>query len=623
MIEQFHFLRPEWLLALVIPCLVLWILRHQRHDSGNWRSVIDARLLPYVLSGEEAGGGKHLSWIMIFVVTLAIIALAGPTWEKRQQSVYQQGSALVIALDLSRSMDATDIRPTRLTRARHKIADILNLRKEGQSALVVYAADAFAVTPLTTDVDTILALLPGLETSMMPAQGTRADRALERALELFDNSTVQQGDLLLVTDGLSDLEAERIEALLVQHPGQRVSVLAVGTPGGGPVPLSNGDFLKDRQGAIVITRLQVENMRRIAGIGNGAYATISTDDIDINTLSYLMESRFDDDKAQLSGRSTDLWRELGPSLLLFVLPFAALAFRRGLIWLAPVFLLVLPPDAEAFDWQSVWSNSDQQGMEFYQQGEHQQAAEMFNDEAWQATARYRAGDYAAAAEAWQQLDGADAGYNHAGALAQQGLFEEALAAYDSLLEQNPDHQDARFNRQAIEDWLKQQQQQDDESSQQQSGESQQDEQQSGEAQQDEQQSGQSSQQDSSDDKSDSGQESEANQSSADQNNSHPWEQARQGGQGWQEPQTDPSTDNLDDESGDELGDESAQQEGAQPDESESQQQGESQANLDQQMSEQAAQQWLRKIPDDPGGLLRRKFLYQYRQRDGVQTDEPT
>ena len=607
MIEQFHFLRPEWLLALVIPGVVLWILRHQRHHSGNWQSVIDARLLPYVLSGEEAGGDKRLSWILIFVLTMAIVALAGPTWEKRLQSVYQQGSALVIALDLSRSMDATDIRPSRLIRARHKIADILNLRKEGQSALVVYAADAFAVTPLTTDVDTILALLPDLETSMMPAQGTRADRALERALELFDNSTVQQGDLLLVTDGLSDLEAERIEALLVQHPGQRISVLAIGTPEGGPVPLRNGDFLKDRQGAIVITRLQVENMRHIAGIGNGAYATISTDDIDINTLNYLMESRFDDDEAQLSDRSTDLWRELGPSLLLFVLPFAALAFRRGLIWLAPVFLLVLPPDAEAFDWQSLWSNSDQQGMQFYQQGEHQQAAEMFSDEAWQATAKYRAGDYAAAAEAWQRLDGADAAYNHAGALAQQGLFEEALAAYDSLLERNPDHQDARFNRQAIEDWLKQQQQQDGESSQQQSGES----------QQDEQQSGQSSQQDSSDDKSDGGQDSEANQDKADQNNGEPWEQAKQGGQGGQEPQTDPATDDPDDESGDE----SEQQEGAQPDESESQQQAEAQANLDQQMSEQAAQQWLRKIPDDPGGLLRRKFLYQYRQRDGVQTEE--
>ncbi len=169
------------------------------------------------------------------VATLAIVALAGPTWEKQQQAMYQQRSALVVALDLSRSMDATDIRPSRLARARHKIADILNLRNEGQSALVVYAADAFAVTPLTTDVKTILALLPDLETGLMPAQGTRADRALERALELFDNSAVAQGDVLLVTDGISDMELQRIEVLLEQNPGQRVSVLAIGTPDGGPI----------------------------------------------------------------------------------------------------------------------------------------------------------------------------------------------------------------------------------------------------------------------------------------------------------------------------------------------------------------------------------------------------
>jgi len=300
MIDQFHFLRPEWLLALILLGVVLWLLRRRGYQSGNWRAVIDARLLPYVLSADGTGSVNRLSWILGVVASLAIIALAGPTWEKRQQSMYQQRSALVVALDLSRSMDATDIRPTRLTRARHKIVDILNLRKEGQSALVVYAADAFAVTPLTSDVETILALLPDLETGLMPSQGTRADRALERALELFDNSAVRRGDVLLVTDGISDLEVQRIEALLEKHPGQRLSVLAIGTADGGPVPLKNGGFLKDRQGAIVITRLNAENMRHIASLGSGAFATISSDDIDINTLNYIMETGLDDSDAQFS-----------------------------------------------------------------------------------------------------------------------------------------------------------------------------------------------------------------------------------------------------------------------------------------------------------------------------------
>jgi Ca-activated chloride channel family protein len=603
MIDQFHFLRPAWLLALIVLAIVLWLLRRRDYESGNWRAVIDPRLLPYVLSADGARSANRLPWIIGVVAALAIFALAGPTWEKRPQSMYQQRSALVVALDLSRSMDATDIRPTRLTRARHKIVDILNLRKEGQSALVVYAADAFAVTPLTSDVETILALLPDLETGLMPSQGTRADRALERALELFDNSAVRRGDVLLVTDGISDLEVQRIEALLEEHPGQRLSVLAIGTADGGPVPLKNGGFLKDRQGAIVITRLNAENMRHIASLGSGAFATISSDDIDINTLNYIMETGLDDSDAQLSDRSADLWRELGPALLLFALPLAALAFRRGLIWLAPIYLLVLPPDASALDWQSLWQNSDQQALQLYREGRHQQAAELFSDEAWQATAKYRAGDYSAAAESWQQQEGEAADYNRANALALQGQYQNALAAYDRLLKQSPDHQDARFNRQAIEDWLKQQQ---DGQQQQQSGES--DGPTYRDGQQQQQQSGESG-----------GDPQQGQQSGREPGDSNPGEESKQGEQGTDAPQS--GSDQARGETADGQSEDQSQQgsqedrpEGQEPGESESQQDSDSVANLDQQMSEQAAEQWLRKIPDDPGGLLRRKFLYQYRQR---------
>ena len=615
MIDQFHFLRPGWLLALIVLGMVLWLLRRRGYESGNWRAVIDARLLPHVLSADGGRSTNRLPWILGVVTMLAIIALAGPTWEKRQQSMYQQHSALVVALDLSRSMDATDIRPTRLTRARHKIADILNLRAEGQSALVVYAADAFAVTPLTSDVETILALLPDLETGLMPAQGTRADRALERALELFDNSAVRRGDVLLVTDGISDLEVQRIEALLDKHPGQRLSVLAIGTADGGPVPLKNGGFLKDSGGDIVITRLNAENMHHIVNLGSGAFATISSDDIDINTLNYIMESGLDDSDAQLSDRSADLWRELGPTLLLFALPLAALAFRRGLIWIAPIFLLVLPPEADAVDWKSLWQNSDQQALQLYQQGQHQQAAELFNDQAWQATAKYHAGDYSAAAEGWQRQEGEDAEYNHANALAQQGRYQEALAAYDRLLEQNPEHQDARFNRQAIEDWLKQQQQQ--QQQQQQDGQSQQ--QQPGDSKdgQQQQQSGES------EDGQQQGQQSarEADEPGDGESlGNEPGDESMQDGQGSEAPQA--GDDQARDEAADGQSAEQSQQV-PQAGESEAQQDSDSMANLDQQMSEQAAQQWLRKIPDDPGGLLRRKFLYQYRQRGDADKEAQT
>jgi len=593
MIEQFHFLRPGWLLLLIPLAAVLWLLLVRRYDSGSWRAVIDERLRPFVLSSSGQNQREWTRWMPAAVALLAIIALAGPTWERLPQPVYHKNSALVIALDLSRSMNAADIKPSRLTRARHKIADILNLRQEGQTALVVYAADAFTVTPLTSDVDTILALLPDLETELMPAQGTRADRALKLALELFENSGIARGDVLLVSDGLSDLELSRVETLLEGKPGQRVSVLVIGTAEGGPVPLKNGGFLKDRSGEIVISSLQQDNLRRIAQIGGGVYATLSADDIDINTLAYIMESAIDDRDARLSDRSADLWRELGPWLLLFALPFAALVFRRGLIWLFPLCILVLPPDAQALDWSAWWQNNDQRANQLFEQGEPAAAAELFDDPDWKASSNYRAGDYAAALDTWEQLESEAAAYNHANALAKLGRLDDALAAYDRLLQQNPAHEDARYNMLAIEEFLKNQQSQ-----------QQQDEQQGQQGEQQQQQQGDQQQQQSGQGETQSEESEQAAGSRQDQPETGEQDQQQaqqQDGQGDTQQQQSPSQEQAD----------QADQQAAE---------SETMAELDQQMSEQAAEQWLRKIPDDPGGLLRRKFIYQYRKRGGVDAE---
>ena len=157
------------------------------------------------------------------------------------------------------------------------------------------------------------------------------------------------------------------------------------------MPLTNGGFLKDRDGAIVITGMLEDNLRRIAQSGGGVYAAISADDIDINTLAYMMDSSIDDREARLSDRSTDIWRELGPWLLLFALPLAALGFRRGLVWLLPLYIVVLPPDAQAFDWQTMWQNNDQRASQLFASGEHAAAAELFDNPQWRASSKYRSG----------------------------------------------------------------------------------------------------------------------------------------------------------------------------------------------------------------------------------------
>ncbi len=581
MIEQFHFLRPAWLLLLpLLAFLLYWLSRH-RFDSARWRQVVDARLLPYVL----VGGGAAQRWprrVLGLVATLAIVALAGPTWERLPQPVYHNEAALVIALDLSRSMDANDVKPSRLARARHKIADLLAARDEGQTALVVYARDAVAVTPLTSDTETILTLLPSLDTSLMPAQGSRAERALELAFELFAGGGVPRGDVLLVGDGIDALALERLRAGLEGSP-HRMSVLAVGTPTGGPIPLHNGGFLKDTEGSIVVPALAEDNLRAVAEAGGGVYAAISADDLDINALVYHFESGYAAADVRATERSTELWRELGPWLLLAALPLAALAFRRGLLYVVAIgFVAAAPPDARALDWASLWQNNDQRARDLFEQERHAAAAAGFDDPDWRAAAAYRAGDLAAATDIWRQLDGERAQYNRATALAGLGRYAEALDEYARLLEQNPAHADAAYNKRQIEDWLEQQQQRQQDS--QVGGD--------GDGEQRRQSAGQRA-------GADGDSQGDANPGDeADAREAADAGDAAEDAAGRRDAAAAGADSAADGESADVAP-------------------GDALASVEQQMSEQATEQWLRKIPDDPGGLLRRKFLFQYRQRGGV------
>ena len=609
MIEQFHFLRPWWLLLLLPLAVLIWQLARGRFDGGGWRGIVDPQLLPHVLSGEGRGERGAMRWLMGTVAALSIVAMAGPTWEKLPQPVYQKDTALAIVLDLSRSMNAADIKPSRLVRARHKIADILNLRLEGQTALVVYAADAFTVTPLTSDVDTILALLPDLDSALMPAQGSRADRAFERAFELFANAAVVRGDVLLISDAVDDATLTRIERLHDAHPQHRVSVLAVGTDEGAPVPLEQGGFLKTADGSIVIPALGEENLSRIADFGGGVYATISSDDIDINSLAYLLESSIDASDANLAeDLATERWREFGPWLLLVALPLAALAFRRGALLVLPLCLLSIPPDAYAFDWSSLWQNDDQRARGLFERGDHAAAAELFDNPDWKGASRYRAQDYQGALENWGGLEGEESLYNAGNALARLGRYEEALKAYDSLLERNPDHEDALFNKRAIEEFMRQQQQQEQSQSGDESSDQQSEQNEGGE----QSQSGESGE-------SGSGSSADSGQSEGEAQDNQSGQQQQGEGQAAENDSNDESGDR---ETGDQGGDseaddqQRASQDEQQPEQAESPGDGDPLPE-EEKLSAQAAEQWLRKIPDDPGGLLRRKFLYQFRERGGV------
>ena len=224
-------------------------------------------------------------------------------------------------------MDASDIKPSRLSLARYKIADILKQRKDGQTALIVYAGDAFTVTPLTEDTETIASLISSLTTDIMPAQGSNTVSAIEKSVALMKQAGLQRGDILLVTDGVDlDNSIKAVESLAGYH----LSVLGVGTAEGAPIKMAEGGFLKDAQGSIVLPKLNDGELSKLAKVGHGIYRRISNDDADINALLNQLNSPVEKAGTVNDNLLINQWNEQGPWLLLAVLPLVALSFRKGL-----------------------------------------------------------------------------------------------------------------------------------------------------------------------------------------------------------------------------------------------------------------------------------------------------
>ncbi|HZW58923.1 MAG TPA: VWA domain-containing protein, partial [Woeseiaceae bacterium] len=323
---EFHFLRPAWLWALPLAALAVLALARRRLAPGSWQGVVDAALAPYVLATKPGGGGAYRWWLLLLGGVLAIVALAGPSWQRIEQPVYRSEQALVVALDLSRSMDAQDLSPSRVTRARLKILDILERRGSGQTALLVYSANAFTVTPLTTDADTVAALVNSLSTDIMPSRGSYPVAAIEKGRQLLEQAGVSYGEVLLITDGGTSPAAERAAEEL-RDAGYTLSVLGVGTPQGAPIPRAGGGFVTDRAGNMAVPRLEAAGLTQLAAAGGGRYTTLTADDSDVDRL---LAGEVGDAAARGDeSHSTDQWREEGPWLLLLLVPLAALAFRRG------------------------------------------------------------------------------------------------------------------------------------------------------------------------------------------------------------------------------------------------------------------------------------------------------
>ncbi len=601
-LAQFHFLHPLWLFALIPLILIYWLMVHKKTSGNEWNNVIDAHLLPVLLKVNSSKLGRSFSGLLMLAWLISVVALANPVWEKRAVPVFQSSLARVIVLDLSLSMDIADVKPSRLVRAKFKIEDILAKNEEGQTGLVVFAGDAFTVTPLTRDVDTISSLLSSLTPNIMPVQGSRADLGLLKAQELLQQAGVQQGQVLLIADGARETLALAATEEL-RDRGHSVSVLSLGTVMGGPIPNVVG---KDRKPIVV--PMQENLLKQIAEKGGGRYSALQNSDADIDYL-LAASAKMDANKTE---RVDDLnnqdWKSEGPLLVLLLLPLAALAFRRG--WLLSVGLVVIlvgqpQPVMAASFWDNLWTRQDQQADQALQRGDFEQAQQLAEDPLRRGSAAFKKGDYEQALSDFTKGESADAVYNKGNALAQLQRYEDAIKAYDEALEQQAGMQDAIDNKAKIEELLKQQQQQKDQN--QESKENQKDQQQDSKSDQDEKKDTEQKQQDNTKNAKNANEDDKEQQSKENQfakaNNKEDQQEKQQS-------EAEDTTKAEDKEQ--------AQQEtnAAQLEDENKAEKSQAQVEAEALSKEEkiAAEQWLRRIPDNPGELLKRKFKYQYRQR---------
>ncbi len=591
-----HLLRPAWSYALLPLALLLPWLYRRRATEDPWRNVIDPHLLVHLRAEadvpravwQRAAAGLTL---LAMAWSVAVLALCGPSWQRSPAPLHRPGGALIVLLDLSLSMYAADVTPSRIARAHQEVTDLVQQFSGGRTALIAYAGDAHIVTPLTDDTRTLTNLLASLEPAIMPVPGSDLASALQLAQTLIKGGEETQGSVVIVTDEV----VNAADLASVDHRRFPISILGIGTEQGGPIPLSFDGApqrnLTDAQGTTVIARLDPQRLAEVARQGDGAYVTARADDADTRLLLASAMDVNANDNAKNDEKSQVLqWQDQGYWLVLLLLPCCAYAFRRGVVVRPDVFALLLlacmfaPATAHAADWPTargnvwadLWWRRDQQGMQALTRGRPDEAANLFTSPQWRATALYRSNKHDAAARIFRQDPSADGQYNLGNALAKSGHYKEALAAYARTLQLNPKHADARFNQALLQRLQRAREQ---------------------------------------------------------QPSAHDGSQQRQGGErstAQQQSQSTPSQPGQQPEPADRKqpertdGKQPGRAQGQQPDQRNAQRDTSQQENREQreQVSRsptgdeqrRATEQWLRRVPDRPGALLRNKFEMETGQR---------
>jgi Ca-activated chloride channel homolog len=444
-LAAFHFIRPEWL-WLMVPAALLYLVVLRREDvSRRWTQIIAPELLKELLVGHRRRWRFRPVHSVCFAIAIAAVAMAGPSWTREHPPFTEDKAPLAIALDISRDMDAIDVQPTRLERAKLKIHDLMKIRAGSRTALFVYGTSAHMVLPLAADESLMDMYVQWLSSSLLKA-GPKDTAAALRKIQTFMKNETVPGTILFITSGI-ERKAFAAFAGNDQDSRDQVVVLGVGTEAGGPLRSDSGQFVS-QDGRRVFSKLDVEGLRTLKREADIPVSTMTLDDDDLKWVQRRALSHLQ--AVQQHGAQVR-WVDEGYWLVIPIAVLTALWFRKGwtIRWgaagLTFLFLWSIPAKAGNLRFIDLWLTPDQQGRYYYEHGDYAAAAERFTDPMWKGLALCRKKDYQAALDAFALLDTPESWFNQGNALAYLKKYPEAVQAYTEALQRRPHWREAEEN----------------------------------------------------------------------------------------------------------------------------------------------------------------------------------
>ncbi|AXI44733.1 VWA domain-containing protein [Sulfitobacter sp. SK012] len=415
-IEAFHLIRPLWLILLPVVGVIWWSIRRRANVEPFANDGLAPHLRDAMLLGAKSARRLQPIDGVAAILVVTILGASGPTWSRVPDPFLAQTAPVVIVLEVSTSMEATDIMPSRLERAKQKIRDLLELRAGARTALVAYSGTAHRVVPLTEDAQVMLPYLEGLSPEIMPEDGSNATAALEIATDILAAQEAP-GGVLFVLDGFetSDLPS------LSQVEGTSVAFLAM-------LPEGTRD-----QGLDQISDAPV------------VYATPEGNDvrqIDRSLNTAFRRAMLEDESQQWNDRA---WWFAWPAAFLTLL-----WFRRGwtMQWglaLAVFICVGAPMPLRADGLKDYFLTPDQQGRLAYDRKDFDRASELFIDPLWQGYALFKNGSYEKAAEVLGRVDTAEAEFIRALAFIRNRNYRDGVRSFEAVVERDPSFPGAAEN----------------------------------------------------------------------------------------------------------------------------------------------------------------------------------